>query len=120
MFSRIGPLLLVYGRNSYKKSDSLSQFGIYRSLISTSVQAVSYAMYYFNFSCISVYSLFIWVLISIYQGGVIIFWALLLFEEDLLHIVAISITLLILMELAIVTMTIRTWHPMCPGPPLCV
>ena len=41
MFSRSGPLLLVYGRNSYKKSDSLSQFGIYRSLISTSVQAVS-------------------------------------------------------------------------------
>ena len=54
---------------------------------------------------------FIWVLISIYQGGVIMFGALLLFEEDFLHIVAISFTALILTELTMVALTIRTWHP---------
>ena len=54
---------------------------------------------------------FIWVLISIYQGGVIIFGALLLFEEEFIHIVAISFTALILTELTMVALTVRTWHP---------
>merc|ERR1712050_74910 len=54
---------------------------------------------------------FIWVLISIYQGGVIMFGALLLFEDEFIHIVAISFTALILTELVMVALTIRTWHP---------
>merc|ERR1719295_2042103 len=54
---------------------------------------------------------FIWCLISIYQGGVIMFGALLLFEEEFIHIVAISFTALILTELTMVALTIRTWHP---------
>ena len=39
------------------------------------------------------------------------FGALLLFEEDFLHIVAISFTALILTELTMVALTVRTWHP---------
>merc|ERR1719290_463520 len=54
---------------------------------------------------------FIWVLISIFQGGVIMFLALLLFEDEFIHIVAISFTALILTELTMVALTIRTWHP---------
>ena len=54
---------------------------------------------------------FIWVLISIYQGGVIMFGALLLFEDEFIHVVAISFTVLILTELVMVALTIRTWHP---------
>ena len=54
---------------------------------------------------------FIWVLISIYQGGVIMFGALLLFEDEFIHVVAISFTALILTELVMVALTIRTWHP---------
>ncbi|VVC25360.1 P-type ATPase, transmembrane domain,P-type ATPase, phosphorylation site,P-type ATPase, C-terminal,P- [Cinara cedri] len=53
---------------------------------------------------------FIWVLISIYQGGVIMYGALFLFEDEFIHIVAISFTALILTELIMVALTVRTWH----------
>ncbi|KRT85253.1 hydrolase [Oryctes borbonicus] len=53
---------------------------------------------------------FIWVLISIYQGGVIMYGALLLFEDEFIHIVAISFSSLILTELIMVALNIRTWH----------
>ncbi|XP_008581857.1 PREDICTED: probable phospholipid-transporting ATPase IIB [Galeopterus variegatus] len=52
----------------------------------------------------------IWVLISIYQGGVLMFGALLLFESEFVHVVAISFTALILTELLMVALTVRTWH----------
>lgn len=53
---------------------------------------------------------FIWVLISIYQGGIIMYGALILFEDEFIHIVAISFSSLILTELIMVALTIRTWH----------
>lgn len=53
---------------------------------------------------------FIWLLVSIYQGGIIMFGALLLFDDDFIHIVAISFTALILTELIMVALTVRTWH----------
>lgn len=53
---------------------------------------------------------FIWVLISIYQGGVLMYGALILFEDEFIHIVAISFSSLILTELIMVALTIRTWH----------
>ena len=39
------------------------------------------------------------------------FGALLLFEDEFIHVVAISFTALILTELVMVALTIRTWHP---------
>merc|ERR1719411_2412051 len=159
-FSHISRLLLVHGRNSYKRSASLSQFVIHRGLIITTMQAVFSAVFYFSsvslypgalmvgyatiFTQLPVFSLvldkdvqgktammypelykeltkgrslsyktfFIWVLISIYQGGVIMFGALLLFEDEFIHVVAISYTALILTELTMVALTIRTWHPL--------
>jgi len=158
-FSHIGRLLLVHGRNSYKRSASLSQFVIHRGLIITVMQAIFSAVFYFSsvslyqgflmvgyatvYTMLPVFSLvldrdvtgqiaitypelykeltkgrslsyktfFIWVLISIYQGGVIMFGALLLFEDEFIHVVAISFTALILTELVMVALTIRTWHP---------
>jgi phospholipid-translocating ATPase len=53
---------------------------------------------------------FIWILISIYQGGAIMYGSLILFEQDFNHVVAISFTSLILTELLMVGLTIRTWH----------
>lgn len=53
---------------------------------------------------------FVWVLISIIQGGVIMYGALVLFEDEFMHIVAISFTALILTELIMVALTVRTWH----------
>lgn len=53
---------------------------------------------------------FMWVLISLCQGGVIMYGALILFEDEFIHIVAISFTALILTELIMVALTIRTWH----------
>ncbi|UYV80522.1 ATP9A [Cordylochernes scorpioides] len=58
---------------------------------------------------------FIWVLISIYQvlvgvGAIIMYGALILFEEEFIHIVAISFSALILTELLMVALTVRTWH----------
>lgn len=53
---------------------------------------------------------FVWLLISIYQGGIIMYGALLLFEDEFIHVVAITFTALLLTELLMVAMTIRTWH----------
>ncbi|XP_041974291.1 probable phospholipid-transporting ATPase IIB [Aricia agestis] len=53
---------------------------------------------------------YIWIGISIYQGGVIMYGALVLFEEQLIHIVEISYTALILTELVMVALTARTYH----------
>uniref|UniRef100_A0A146MEN6 Phospholipid-transporting ATPase n=3 Tax=Lygus hesperus TaxID=30085 RepID=A0A146MEN6_LYGHE len=53
---------------------------------------------------------FIWVLISIIQGGVIMYGALVLFEDEFIHVVSISFTALILTELIMVALTVRTWH----------
>lgn len=55
---------------------------------------------------------FMWVLISIYQGGVLMYGAMLLFEDELIHVVSISFTSLILTELLMVSLTVRTWHPL--------
>ncbi|KAK1337545.1 hypothetical protein QTO34_002177 [Cnephaeus nilssonii] len=52
----------------------------------------------------------VWVLISIYQGGILMYGALVLFESEFVHVVAISFTALILTELLMVALTIRTWH----------
>ncbi|XP_042095391.1 probable phospholipid-transporting ATPase IIB isoform X5 [Ovis aries] len=52
----------------------------------------------------------IWVLISIYQGGILMFGALVLFESEFVHVVAISFTALVLTELLMVALTVRTWH----------
>ncbi|XP_043268864.1 probable phospholipid-transporting ATPase IIB isoform X1 [Venturia canescens] len=53
---------------------------------------------------------FMWILISIYQGGVIMYGALIMFEDEFIHIVAISFSALVLTELIMVALTIRTWH----------
>ncbi|KAK6616842.1 ATP synthase subunit 9 [Polyplax serrata] len=58
----------------------------------------------------SMKTFFIWVLISIYQGGVIMYGALILFEVEFIHIVGISFTALVLTELVMVALTIETWH----------
>jgi phospholipid-translocating ATPase len=58
-FSHIGRLLLVHGRNSYKRSASLSQFVIHRGLIITTMQAIFSAVFYF--SSVSLYQGFLMV-----------------------------------------------------------
>ncbi|XP_031297575.2 probable phospholipid-transporting ATPase IIB isoform X4 [Camelus dromedarius] len=52
----------------------------------------------------------VWVLISVYQGGILMYGALVLFESEFVHVVAISFTALILTELLMVALTVRTWH----------
>ncbi|CAJ0585807.1 unnamed protein product, partial [Mesorhabditis spiculigera] len=52
----------------------------------------------------------IWVLISLYQGAVIMYGALLVFDSDFIHVVSISFSALILTELIMVAMTVHTWH----------
>ncbi|KNE67897.1 phospholipid-translocating P-type ATPase, flippase [Allomyces macrogynus ATCC 38327] len=53
---------------------------------------------------------FAWLLVSVYQGGAIMMLALLLFDRDLVHMVAISFTALIVNELVMVMVEIVTWH----------
>ena len=43
-------------------------------------------------------------------GGVLMYGALVLFESEFLHVVAISFTALILTELLMVALIVRTWH----------
>lgn len=45
-----------------------------------------------------------------FAGSTIMYGALLLFESEFVHIVAISFTSLILTELLMVALTIQTWH----------
>ena len=58
-FAHISKLLLVHGRNSYKRSASLSQFVIHRGLIITTMQAIFSAVFYF--SSVSLYQGFLMV-----------------------------------------------------------
>ncbi|KAM9384366.1 putative phospholipid-transporting ATPase IIB isoform 2-T2 [Pholidichthys leucotaenia] len=157
-FKHIGRLLMVHGRNSYKRSASLGQFVMHRGMIISAMQAVFSSIFYFAsvplyqgflmvgyatiYTMFPVFSLvldqdvkpemallypelykdltkgrslsfktfFIWVLISVYQGGILMYGALLLFESEFVHVVAISFTALILTELLMVALTIRTWH----------
>ncbi|CEI97152.1 Putative Aminophospholipid-transporting P-type ATPase [Rhizopus microsporus] len=53
---------------------------------------------------------FTWLLISVYQGGAIMILSILLFEDEFIHIVAISFTALICNELLMVALEINTWH----------
>ncbi|EDW76123.1 uncharacterized protein Dwil_GK14835, isoform A [Drosophila willistoni] len=79
----------------------------------TSETAVTYPELYKDLSkgrSLSYKTFFIWVLISIYQGGVIMYGALILFVDEFIHIVAISFSALIMTELIMVALTIRTWH----------
>ncbi|KAG7268239.1 hypothetical protein CRUP_036452 [Coryphaenoides rupestris] len=157
-FKHLGRLLMVHGRNSYKRSAALSQFVIHRSLCISTMQAVFSSVFYFasvplyqGFLIVgysTIYTMFpvfslvldkdvksevamlypelykdllkgrplsfktflIWVLISIYQGSIIMYGAMLLFESEFVHIVAISFTSLILTELLMVALTVQTWH----------
>uniref|UniRef100_A0A1I8HTG6 Phospholipid-transporting ATPase n=1 Tax=Macrostomum lignano TaxID=282301 RepID=A0A1I8HTG6_9PLAT len=51
----------------------------------------------------------IWVAISIYQGGVIMYGSIWLFQGSFLHIVSIGFTALVFTELIMVALTVRTW-----------
>jgi len=53
---------------------------------------------------------FMWLMISVYQGGAIMIMSLVLFENEFLHIVSISFTALVLNELIMVAVEITTWH----------
>uniref|UniRef100_A0A7N9ARH6 Phospholipid-transporting ATPase n=1 Tax=Mastacembelus armatus TaxID=205130 RepID=A0A7N9ARH6_9TELE len=157
-FKHIGRLLMVHGRNSYKRSAALGQFVMHRGMIISTMQAVFSSVFYFasvplyqGFLMVgyaTIYTMFpvfslvldqdvkpemallypelykdltkgrslsfktflIWVLISVYQGGILMYGALVLFESEFVHVVAISFTALILTELLMVALTIRTWH----------
>lgn len=157
-FKHIGRLLMVHGRNSYKRSAALGQFVMHRGLIISTMQAVFSSIFYFasiplyqGFLMVgyaTIYTMFpvfslvldqdvkpdvailypelykdltkgrslsfktflLWVLISIYQGSALLLGALLLFEWEFVHVVAISFTALILTELIMVALTLHTWH----------
>ena len=59
---------------------------------------------------LSIKTFLIWTVISIYQGGIIMLFALYLFELEFIHIVAITFTALIFNELIMVAIEINTWH----------
>uniref|UniRef100_A0A8D2LP87 Phospholipid-transporting ATPase n=1 Tax=Varanus komodoensis TaxID=61221 RepID=A0A8D2LP87_VARKO len=153
-FKHLGRLLMVHGRNSYKRSAALSQFVIHRSLCISTMQAVFSSVFYFasvplyqGFLIIgysTLYTMFpVFSLVldkdvksevamlypELYKdllkvrpdffcnffspsltGSIIMYGALLLFESEFVHIVAISFTSLILTELLMVALTIQTWH----------
>uniref|UniRef100_A0A4W6E5M5 Phospholipid-transporting ATPase n=1 Tax=Lates calcarifer TaxID=8187 RepID=A0A4W6E5M5_LATCA len=155
-FKHIGRLLMVHGRNSYKRSAALGQFVMHRGMIISTMQAVFSSVFFFasvplyqGFLMVgyaTIYTMFpvfslvldqdvkpemallypelykdltkgrslsfktflIWVLISVYQGGILMYGALVLFESEFVHVVAISFTALVLTELLMVALTIRT------------
>lgn len=59
---------------------------------------------------LSMKTFFIWVLISIYQGAAIMYGAMFLFNDEFIHIVAITFTTLIITELLMLALNVRSWH----------
>lgn len=55
---------------------------------------------------------FVWVLVSVYQGGMIQGLSQILTEVDGPRMVAVSYTVLVLNELLMVAIEITTWHPL--------
>jgi phospholipid-translocating ATPase len=55
---------------------------------------------------------FVWVLVSIYQGGMIQGLSQILVDVDGPRMVAVSFTVLVINELIMVAFEITTWHPM--------
>ncbi|CAF5015467.1 unnamed protein product [Rotaria magnacalcarata] len=136
-FSYLTRLLFVHGRDSYKRTASLSQFIIHRGVIITVIQAI------FSFTAISLYQGFLLVDYGtvytmfpvfslvldqdvpadiallypelykelakgrIYQGSVIMYVGLILFDADFIHVVSITFTALILTELLMVALAVR-------------
>lgn len=43
-------------------------------------------------------------------GGILMFGAVIMFDDEFIHIVSISFTALILTELIMIALTVRTWH----------
>ncbi|KAJ3205979.1 putative aminophospholipid-translocase [Entophlyctis luteolus] len=54
---------------------------------------------------------FMWLVISVYQGGAIMLLSLMLFDNEFVNIVSISFTSLIFNELLMVAFEINNWHP---------
>jgi phospholipid-translocating ATPase len=50
------------------------------------------------------------VCVCVCAGAVIMYGSFLLFEDDFIHIVAITFTSLVLTELLMVALTVHTWH----------
>lgn len=63
-------------------------------------------------SSLSYRTFFVWVFVSIYQGGMIQGLSQILTEVDGPRMVAVSFTVLVLNELCMVAFEITTWHPM--------
>ncbi|TIA93573.1 hypothetical protein E3P99_00049 [Wallemia hederae] len=59
---------------------------------------------------LSLKTFFVWMMVSVYQGGAIMIMTLVLFENEFLNIVSISFTSLIVNELIMVALEITTWH----------
>ncbi|KAJ2160334.1 putative aminophospholipid-translocase [Coemansia sp. RSA 552] len=59
---------------------------------------------------LSLKTFFTWLLISIYQGGALMMIAVWLFDTEFIHVVSIAFTGLVLNELLMVALEIRTWH----------
>jgi phospholipid-translocating ATPase len=53
---------------------------------------------------------FTWLLVSVYQGGVIMILCIYLFNDEFIRVVTITFTALILNELLMVALEISTWH----------
>ncbi|OEH76433.1 cation-transporting ATPase family protein [Cyclospora cayetanensis] len=72
-----------------------------------------------NGRALSIKSFFGWVWRSVYQGAVVMLGAILLFEQSLTNIVAITFTSLVLAELLNVASEIQTWHPLMVSSEIC-
>jgi len=55
---------------------------------------------------------FSWVFKSVFQGGAIMLLAMMMFQDRLMHVVAITFTALVMSELLNVASEIHRWHPL--------
>jgi len=79
----------------------------------TSSVALFYPELYHNLQCglsLNMRTFLIWLLKSYYQGGIIMISSMLLFDTSFHHIISISFTALIAVELCNVLMEIKHWH----------
>uniref|UniRef100_A0A7S0J4T9 P-type ATPase C-terminal domain-containing protein n=1 Tax=Calcidiscus leptoporus TaxID=127549 RepID=A0A7S0J4T9_9EUKA len=61
---------------------------------------------------LSIKTFLTWVWKAIYQGGVIMFGGIVLFKGRFVHVVGITFTALVLVELIMVAVEVKRWHPL--------
>ncbi|KAJ1341072.1 hypothetical protein BSLG_004313 [Batrachochytrium salamandrivorans] len=100
-FYTMAPVFSLVLDKDISQDTALTYPELYKELVKVMFREADEALSYKTF--------FIWLLISVYQGGAIMMLAIWLFENEFVRVVSISFTALVFNELLMVALEITTW-----------